>query len=161
LSEAELSAERAVPLPVTHRVLFLCSGNYYRSRFAERLFNWLAEGAALPWRADSRGLQVGLADNIGPISPYALAGLRAAGVPANGEARFPRQLSAADLLAAELVIAVKEIEHRPMLAHLFPCWAERIEYWHVHDLDYAKPEEALPVLERQVRALVARLGRPC
>jgi hypothetical protein len=32
------------------QVLFLCSGNYYRSRFAEHLFNWLAPKASLPWR---------------------------------------------------------------------------------------------------------------
>ena len=38
------------------RVLFLCTGNYYRSRFAEILFNQLAPTRGLNWRADSRGL---------------------------------------------------------------------------------------------------------
>jgi protein-tyrosine-phosphatase len=37
-------------------VLFLCTGNYYRSRFAEELFNYEAERASLPWIAQSRGL---------------------------------------------------------------------------------------------------------
>ena len=37
-------------------VLFLCTGNYYRSRFAEILFNHLAGQSKLAWRADSRGL---------------------------------------------------------------------------------------------------------
>ena len=36
-------------------VLFLCSGNYYRSRFAEIFFNWLAPQQGLNWRAESRG----------------------------------------------------------------------------------------------------------
>ena len=40
-------------------VLFLCSGNYYRSRFAEHQFNAIADRDQLPWRADSRGLVVG------------------------------------------------------------------------------------------------------
>ena len=37
-------------------VLFLCTGNYYRSRFAEELFNHQAERADLDWIAQSRGL---------------------------------------------------------------------------------------------------------
>jgi protein-tyrosine-phosphatase len=37
-------------------ILFLCTGNYYRSRFAEVLFNSVADKMGLPWRAASRGL---------------------------------------------------------------------------------------------------------
>ncbi len=37
-------------------VLFLCTGNYYRSRFAEALFNAVAGKMGLPWKATSRGL---------------------------------------------------------------------------------------------------------
>jgi protein-tyrosine-phosphatase len=36
--------------------LFLCTGNFYRSRFAEIFFNWHAEQLEIPWRAYSRGL---------------------------------------------------------------------------------------------------------
>ena len=36
-------------------VLFLCTGNYYRSRFAEELFNHEAGRAGLYWTAQSRG----------------------------------------------------------------------------------------------------------
>ena len=35
-------------------VLFLCTGNYYRSRFAEALFNSVARKMNLPWKASSR-----------------------------------------------------------------------------------------------------------
>lgn len=38
----------------TETVLFLCTGNYYRSRFAEIYFNALAAQRGSPWRADSR-----------------------------------------------------------------------------------------------------------
>ena len=31
-------------------VLFLCTGNYYRSRFAEIIFNSVAGKMGLPWR---------------------------------------------------------------------------------------------------------------
>jgi protein-tyrosine-phosphatase len=36
------------------RVLFLCTGNYYRSRFAELLFNYRARSTGLAWEASSR-----------------------------------------------------------------------------------------------------------
>jgi len=52
------------------QVLFLCSANYYRSRFAEYLFNWLAPQRGLLWRAESRGLEVDRWGDLGPISPY-------------------------------------------------------------------------------------------
>jgi protein-tyrosine phosphatase len=140
------------------QVLFLCSGNYYRSRFAEHLFNWLAAKVNLPWRADSRGLRVGQAGNIGPISRYAVEGLKLRGVPINGERRYPVQLSLPDLAGSDLVIAVKEAEHRAMLRELFPLWTNLVEYWHVDDLDYAEAEEALFALDGHVRALVERLA---
>jgi protein-tyrosine phosphatase len=139
------------------QVLFLCSGNYYRSRFAEHLFNWLAAQSDLPWRADSRGLRVGKADNVGPISRHAVEGLNLRGIPMNGQ-RYPLPLSLPDLAGSDLVIAVKEAEHRAVLTELFPLWANLVEYWHIDDLDCAEPETALFVLDGHVRALVERLS---
>lgn len=138
------------------QVLFLCSGNYYRSRFAEHLFNWLATEAGLPWRAASRGLNRS-SNNVGPISRHALDGLKRRGIPLNGKHRYPIQLELSDLTGSDLVIAVKEAEHRAMLASQFPQWEKKVEYWHIDDLDCAEPVEALPVLDRQVRELVERL----
>jgi protein-tyrosine phosphatase len=146
-----------------NRVLFLCSGNYYRSRFAEYLFNSLAESDGLAWRADSRGLSVGCAGNIGPISRYAIERLHALGISINDNPKLPRQLAETDLAESNLIIALKEAEHRPLLAALFPSWMEQIVYWHIDDLDCAEPEEALSILENEVRALVGRLetSSPC
>jgi protein-tyrosine phosphatase len=140
-----------------NRVLFLCSGNYYRSRFAEYLFNHLAENYGLAWCADSRGLTVGCAGNIGPISRYTIERLHALGISINGSPKLPRQLAEADLREADIIVALKEAEHRPLLAHLFPSWVERIDYWHIDDLDCAEPGEALSMLEGEIRALAGRL----
>jgi protein-tyrosine phosphatase len=63
-----------------------------------------------------------------------------------------------DLAAADHIIAVKEAEHRPLVERKFPKWRDRIEYWHVHDLDCATPDEAMPCLEREVLRLVERLA---
>ena len=40
----------------TPKLLFICTGNYYRSRFAEMLFNTLAREGHLQWIAESRGI---------------------------------------------------------------------------------------------------------
>ncbi len=55
------------------------------------------------------------------------------------------------------MVAVKEAEHRALMAQQFPLWKDRIEYWHVDDLDCAQSHEALPHLESRIHELVERL----
>ena len=139
-------------------VLFLCSGNYYRSRFAELLFNHLVEGTALRYRADSAGLWPNCrAYNVGPISADTVAALRTRGVPLPQSHRIPRDVTEADIRSAAVTIALKEAEHRPVVAQRFPRLLERVEFWHVHDVEDAPPSEAIPLIESNVRALIARL----
>jgi protein-tyrosine phosphatase len=139
-------------------VLFLCSGNYYRSRFAEILFNHLAEKGGLNWRAISRGLSHEFGPwNVGPISVHTLEGLQACGIPLRGSPRMPVRCEAGDLDGADLIIALKEAEHRPLLDWRFPGWSQRVEFWTIHDIDAATPEQALPELERRIGALIDRL----
>ena len=141
------------------RVLFLCSGNYYRSRFAEELFNHLAPGAGVKYRADSAGLWPNCqTHNVGPMSPHTIRGLSERGVSLPAVLRAPRDVSEADLRGAQLTIAVKESEHRPFVASRFPEWLERVEFWHVDDVGDAPPSVALPQLERGVRELLERLS---
>ncbi len=144
------------------RVLFLCSGNYYRSRFAELLFNALAQERNLPWTAESRGLTVDRSTNPGPISPHVIAGLRLRGIEPPREAilRMPRLVTQEDLARADRVIALKEAEHRPVLAARFPGWEDRVTYWHIHDLDQASAATALAQIHEQVQALLAALASP-
>lgn len=142
------------------RVLFLCSGNYYRSRFAEYLFNHLVIKTELAYRADSAGLWPNCcALNIGPISAHTLAALIARGVSLPAAHRLPRDVTEADIRDAAVTIALKEAEHRPMVAARFPSLSSRIEFWRVHDVEDAPPSEAIPLIEKHVRALIARLGQ--
>jgi protein-tyrosine phosphatase len=141
------------------QIAFLCTANYYRSRFAEHFFNWLAPQHRLPWQADSRGLQVGQWGNIGPISRDTVLRLKSYGIIVPEPHREPLPLTLDDLHAFDHVVAVKEAEHRPQMKLQFPAWCDRVEYWHVDDLDCATPEDALPLLEIQVRALVERLAK--
>ncbi len=139
-------------------VLFLCTGNYYRSRFAEILFNHLAARSGLPWRAESRGVAIEFGvNNVGPISAEVLRHVEALGVPPDGHLRLPRQLAEADLRRADLVIALKQAEHGPLLRERFPGWAERVRFWNIHDTDAGTVGEALAGIEREVAALAAEL----
>ncbi len=141
------------------RVLFLCTGNYYRSRFAELLFNHLATQAKLDWLADSRGLATELGIfNVGPISKDTAAEAERREIACTLPHRMPMQVSEGDLGAADLVIAVKEDEHRRMLADKHPAWPDRVEYWHVHDLDMASAEQALAEIAGLVEELIKRLA---
>src|SRR6266567_161348 len=62
-------------------VLFLCTGNYYRSRFAEVLFNSVAGKMGLAWQASSRGLALERGvNNVGPMAVSAVKAPEALGL---------------------------------------------------------------------------------
>jgi protein-tyrosine phosphatase len=135
-------------------ILFLCTGNYYRSRFAEVLFNFVAGKMGLPWQASSRGLALERGvNNVGPMAVAAVKALQALDVhAAEAVTRLPAQVTTEDLQRAARVIALKEAEHLPLLQERFPAWADKVEFWRVDDAP-----EALALIEREVMELAARL----
>ncbi|MEM9538573.1 MAG: low molecular weight phosphatase family protein [Cyanobacteria bacterium P01_E01_bin.42] len=142
-------------LTMAHQILFLCTGNYYRSRFSEYLFNALAEEKELDWRADSRGLALERGVfNIGAISFIAALNLKQRGIILPENLRFPQSLQEEDLKQSDRIIAVDESEHRPLMAERFPAWENKIEYWSVHDIDQTPPNSALDSLEQQIYRLI-------
>ena len=44
-----------------------------------------------------------------------------------------------------------------MIERDFPQWLDRVEFWHVYDLDCCGPDEAIPQLDHEVKALIGRL----
>src|SRR5437667_3580751 len=94
-------------------VLFLCTGNYYRSRFAEVLFNSVAGRMGLPWQASSKGLALERGvNNVGPMATSAIRALEALGVCAGNDcARAPAQVTADDFETAARIVALKRDEH--------------------------------------------------
>jgi protein-tyrosine phosphatase len=140
------------------RVLFICTGNYYRSRFAEAYFNHQAERLGLGWEAFSRGLAIHM---LGPeflISPQTEERLAAREIELRHTAPYRRQLSEEDLLGAEVIVALKDDEHRPMMRTQFPGWVERVVYWDVGDQPDVRPEDGLGAIEREVMGLMGSLS---
>ena len=66
-----------MPRPVTS-VLFVCTGNIYRSRYAEAYFNHRARELGIRARATSRGLRTDLVTE--DLSPFAAEAMRERGI---------------------------------------------------------------------------------
>lgn len=142
----------------TNRVLFLCTGNYYRSRYAEEIFNHRAGLEGLDWQAFSRAVAENLSpENVGPIPPYTLEALQARGIAPGGATRNPVLCTLTDFAEAELVVALKDAEHRPMIERRFARVAHRVEYWDVDDVEDLDPQTALGKIDELVGRLIRSL----
>ena len=141
---------------VTKKVLFICTGNFYRSRFAEAVFNFHADQRKLPWQAYSRGLAIHWADGF--LSPFTEAALSERQIPVRHTGPGRIQLTEKDLESADLRIALDRAEHLDMMEQQFPNWTQRIEYWDVPDMPAALPGVALPSIESQILHLLDRLA---
>jgi len=146
--------------PTAHRaILFICTGNYYRSRYAEMYFNAQASKLNLDWQAMSRGLAIDFNNgNIGPIAPRVLVRLAENGMAFQGNIRSPIKLTENDLGEANLTIALFEPEHRPLMQRRFPEWENRITYWQVPDLDLLPSNQAFSIIEQNVSDLISKLN---
>ncbi|MEM9347466.1 MAG: low molecular weight phosphatase family protein [Planctomycetota bacterium] len=146
-------------MPHLPLALFVCTGNYYRSRFAEHLFAHLADQHGLAWRTDSAGLRVDWQQKInqGPMSKVALASLAERGVTID-DPRMPRGVFLQDLKNASRVILLDEPEHRPMMRETFPEWEDRVTYWNVLDVPPSETFHPMDAIDPLVRELVDGLG---
>lgn len=142
---------------MTATVLFLCTGNYYRSRFAEHFFNEEAQRRKLAWQASSRGLQPSQ-ENLGFMSRDALDRLRELDMEPRAPLRLPMDLALSDLDAATLTVAMNEVEHRPLMAVRFPEWTERVRYWRIYDVDVVDADAGLAAIEKAVMALLDEIS---
>lgn len=143
------------------RLLFLCTGNYYRSRFAEEYWNARAERESLAWRADSRALSdPPSVRNPGPMSAGALAELARLGIEPRGALRPPLTLRKGELAHYARVIALDEEEHRPLVLRAFPELSNRVEYWDIGDVWKEEPWIAMERLVQRLERLLLELARP-
>ena len=145
-------------------VLFLCTGNYYRSRFAEELFNFCAPQDCVGWTATSRGIAVDRGhNNVGPIAAATARALQERGI------KFERDHAQVSAAIAAGRSRSRGPYRRAEIRRAFSpdgstlprfygsADASRIEYWRVDDVDAMTPDEALPLIEEEVYGLMRRL----
>jgi protein-tyrosine phosphatase len=144
--------------PPQRQVLFVCTGNHYRSRFAEALFNQKARQTQLDWKAISRGLQ--LVPSQHGLSPVAQRELTLRGVPLESSPGAPKVLTKQDLEQSEYIVLMDEAEHRPLLEKQFPARDDRrINYWHIGESGKMKPAKACAAMSSQIDELLRTLAR--
>jgi protein-tyrosine phosphatase len=143
-------------LKMTKNILFVCTGNYYRSRFAEEYFNHLAEKNRLNWVANSRGLSQNMPslNNPGPISVHTLEALHQRGIEGKCINRYPRPMEKADFTRYDRIVAMSDEEHRPMMKARFLAHCNNVEYFEVGDLPLEEPTAALQKITVEVDQLV-------
>lgn len=139
------------------KVLFVCTGNYYRSRFAEIYFNYVAKRQQLDMEAFSRGFRTSNPENVGYLSPYTIDWLNCLKIALPKENRYPEMLTETDLILADKIIALKETEHRPFVQTLFPEWESRFEFWHINDIQDEAPVSAIQALKTRIDVFVTHL----
>jgi protein-tyrosine phosphatase len=150
-------SEHSTSTDAHRRVLFICTGNYYRSRFAEAVFNYHAEQRQMPWTAFSRGLAVHLVE--GDLSTFTAEALNTRQIELRHTGAGRAQLSEKDLLESNYRIAMDRSEHFRMMLNQFPVWADQIDYWDVSDLPYRSSIDALPEIELNVIQLLETVSR--
>jgi protein-tyrosine phosphatase len=141
-------------------LLFLCTGNYYRSRYAECVFNAVVTEQRLAWQAISRGLALERGvHNTGPISQTVCEALRTLGIDVPVPIRYPLSAQEHEFASADLIIALQEAEHRPLLLERYPAWADSVVYWQVRDVRPSPAYNPLQEIEQEVRHLIQRLAQ--
>ncbi len=141
------------------QVLFLCTGNYYRSRFAEEYFNYRAPAVINNWRSFSRGLAAqsdmdASSGNPGPISIHALHYLNLYQIKTQNILRYPLSVTPQDFEKADHIVALSKTEHKNVIAALYPQYEHLVHYFVIEDIHISKPEYAMPRLIHNVDKLM-------
>ena len=148
------------------KILFICTGNYYRSRFSEAFFNFNI--GTTKYYAESRGLRISAADSWalrdGELCIYSKKELERLKIPLSFTSKKRKSLSIDDLTSSYKIIAMDCEEHKPMIESKFPEWESKIVFWNVKDLEEAdngcdslSPEECFDLARKNIMNLIGEL----
>lgn len=135
------------------KVCFVCTGNYYRSRFAEATFNFMAKECGEEYVAESRGLNVSAADKVandyGELSPYTKNKMEELDIPISFTSSKRQPISKQDLKDFDIIVVMDRSEHFSMVKSFVGededmiLSAKNFKYWAIKDVFDWEPEETL------------------
>lgn len=140
------------------RICFVCTGNYYRSRFAEEYFNQKASERGLACRAESRGTSVDV-----PVpwptgmSPVAVEQLAKHGITPTGTNRWPVALSGSDASTFDIFVALNRNEHAEAMQRAGIA-SNSIVFWTIEDVANAPADQEIPRLVTELDAFIDTLA---
>jgi len=138
------------------KVLFICTGNYYRSRFAEAYLKHVASQGQRRVVVFSRG--TALAEHSHLVSPLVTAELDRRGISVSLIDGAPVQLTEDDLKNADVIVGLNKPEHQPKIAQMFPSFdLSKVVFWDVPDADVLAAPAAFERIVRHVDALAKDL----
>ena len=136
------------------KICFVCTGNYYRSRFAEAVFNFMASNSDLKISAESRGLNISAADQLaekhGELSLFTLDMLNKLSIDKSFTHDKRRRFSINDINKFDKFIFLDKEEHTSMLYKVKDIdnfdIKKKIVFWNVKDVFDWKPEKTLSTI---------------
>ena len=97
-----------------HNILFVCTANIFRSRFAEEAFNFLVVEERIPAKAFSAGLKVG-EYHVRKIHRPALEQLEKLNIKPKRPNELSVHINEVQLSKYDKLICMDEAEHKPMI----------------------------------------------
>ena len=138
------------------KVLFVCTANIHRSRFAEEVFNHLAKKGDSVHQAFSAGLRVG-DYSFRTIYYPALDNLKKFNITPHRPSAHSMHIDDVDLSEYGRIICMDEGEHKPMVLANPNLKNDLFEYWNIIDEPKVKSELSLPKCFQRVESLLSDL----
>ena len=137
-------------------ILFVCTGNIFRSRFAEEVFNHLRKINGVDATAFSAGLQVGRYKQRKIYWPAMneLERLKIEPLRSNEDSVHINDI---DVSIYDQIICMDEEEHKPMVRSNELLSGFNFKYWNIVDMPKVSSDISLPKCYKKVETLIDQL----
>ena len=139
-----------------NNILFVCTGNIFRSRFAEEVFNHLCKINGVDATAFSAGLQVGRYKQRKICRPAMneLERLKIEPLRSNEDSVHINDI---DVSIYDQIICMDEEEHKPMVRSNEHLSGFTFQYWNIVDMPKVSSDISLPKCYKKVESLIDQL----
>ena len=139
------------------KVLFVCTANIHRSRFAEEVFNYFCAKHNKDYHAFSAGLRVG-DYSFRKIYYPALENLKAFNITPQRPNDLSKHIKDVNLENYDKIICMDEDEHKPMVNSDPKLSNYNFEYWNITDMPKVDSDVSLPICYKKVEILLNEMS---